>query len=384
MRILIATGIYPPDIGGPATYTETVVAECTRRGVSVSVVTYADTSHSKNDAHAVHRISRALPKGIRHAVYFFSVLYAARGVDVVFAQDTVSAGLPAFLASVFVRKPFVVRITGDYAWEQAMQRFGVTELLDDFLYHSYGLRVGILRMTERFVARRARAVIVPSAYLESVVHAWGVAKEHIHVVYNAVEAPHVTMSRSDARSTLGLSGTILLSVGRLVPWKGFSMLIRLMPRIREHIADARLIIIGSGPDEHALKEVSRREHADSFVTFAGSVPRDKLFLYERAADMILFNTGYEGFSHQLLEELMIGVPVIATRAGGNAELIRDGENALVAEYNNPEDWEEKITKLFSDDSLRARLAVPQASATRFTISRMVDETIAVLASHHLS
>lgn len=380
MNILIATGIYPPDIGGPATYTQTIVAECVRRGVGASVVTYADASHSRQDVSVVHRISRALPKGVRHVAYFFAVLRAARGADIVYAQDTVSAGLPALLASKLTRKPFVVRITGDYAWEQAMQRFGVTDLLDDFLQCSYGVRVEILRMIERYVARNARAIIVPSAYLESVVRAWGVHKEHIRVVYNAVEEPHVTMSTDEARDKLGLRGTVLLSIGRLVPWKGFSMLIHIMPRIKERIPDAQLIIIGSGPDEHTLKEECRRVHADTCVTFTGSVPRDTLFLYERAADMVLFNTGYEGFSHQLLEEMMLGVPVIATRAGGNAELIREGENALVARYNDSIDWEEKIMRLHADHILRARLGVPQASAKRFTVARMADETLSVLAS----
>src|SRR3989338_2858552 len=112
-RILIATGIYPPDVGGPATYSRTLFEELPLRGLSVEVVTYGELLVS--DSALVHRVSRRVLKGIRHTIYFFKVFWYGRRADVIFAQDTVSAGLPALVAATLLRKKFLLKIVGDYA-----------------------------------------------------------------------------------------------------------------------------------------------------------------------------------------------------------------------------------------------------------------------------
>ncbi|NOY35824.1 MAG: glycosyltransferase family 4 protein, partial [bacterium] len=108
MRILICTGIYPPDIGGPATYSKLLFDELSKRGVEVEVLSFGDV--------------RRLPKIIRHLVYFLKTLKRARGADIVFAQDPVSVGLPAAIAAKILQKRFILKVVGDYAWEQYNQR----------------------------------------------------------------------------------------------------------------------------------------------------------------------------------------------------------------------------------------------------------------------
>ncbi|KKU36615.1 MAG: Glycosyltransferase [Candidatus Azambacteria bacterium GW2011_GWF2_46_32] len=112
MKIIIATGIFPPDIGGPATYSETIAEELTRRGFNIRVVTYADRSKNqeagiKKQGYGIVRISRTYPKGLRHFVYFWKLLRISRGADVVYAQDLISAGLPAMCAAKLLRKKCV-------------------------------------------------------------------------------------------------------------------------------------------------------------------------------------------------------------------------------------------------------------------------------------
>ncbi|MBU2219306.1 hypothetical protein KKG15_02345, partial [Patescibacteria group bacterium] len=83
MRILIATGIYPPDIGGPATYAKNLADEFLRRGCGVKVITYS--------------IEKKLPLGIRHFVYFLKTIFNFRKTSVIIALDTFSVGLPSVL-----------------------------------------------------------------------------------------------------------------------------------------------------------------------------------------------------------------------------------------------------------------------------------------------
>src|SRR3989344_2633543 len=105
-NILIATGIFPPDIGGPATYGATMADALRERGFEVKVAVFS-------------RISRKIPKGIRHLLYFFKLLPLIRKSDMVIALNAVSAGFPALLVAKFFKKRFIVRIAGDYDWEIA-------------------------------------------------------------------------------------------------------------------------------------------------------------------------------------------------------------------------------------------------------------------------
>ena len=104
---------------------------------------------------------------------------AGRSADLFLALDPVSVGFPATLVSLLLRKPLVVKIVGDYAWEQGTQRFGITDTLDDFVVkparHPFVL---LLRSTQRMVARRAKHIIVPSAYLKRIVTAWGITEKN--------------------------------------------------------------------------------------------------------------------------------------------------------------------------------------------------------------
>jgi len=373
MRILIATGIYPPEIGGPATYSKMLAQELTRRGHTITLLTYYNAPAPKTPFRFV-AVSRKLPKGIRHAVYFWKALYLSRGADVIFAQDPVSVGVPVFMAARILRKKFFLKVVGDYAWEQGMQRFGVADLLDIFLNKKYGFRVEMLRRVEYFVARHADSVIVPSGYLKGVVEKWGVESARIVVAPNSVSTPHVP-SREDARQALAIDGITFVSVGRLVPWKGFSFLVLLLPKIT-----GNLIIIGEGPDRKKLEDCAEELGVSNRVIFTGSLPKEKMSAYCAAADIFLLNTAYEGFSHQILEAMAIGVPVITTMAGGNKEIVRPGENALSAEYNNEMEWLVAIKKILGDKALRARISSNAAEdVKKYTYEAMIAniETILV-------
>src|SRR4051812_4073073 len=155
MKLFIATGIYPPESGGPATYVKLLEEKLPRRGFEVEVLPF--------------RVVRHLPPLVRHVAYFFKCLSCAERADAVYAQDTLSAGLPAALAARAAGKPFVVRVPGDYAWEQGQQRFGVEENLDEFQHRWHNPMVALMRSLQRFVVRQARAVVVPSEYMKKIV-----------------------------------------------------------------------------------------------------------------------------------------------------------------------------------------------------------------------
>jgi|SRR3989344_3459666 len=378
MRIVIATGIFPPDIGGPATYSKLLAEELIKHGHKITIVTYGEHEsrirnyESGGQNKNLQIVFRSLPKSIRHLLYFWKILRYGYNADVIYAQDAVSAGFPAMVAAWILGKRFFLKVVGDHAWEQGMQRFGVSDLLDDFLAKKYGIRIALLRFFQMRTAKRAEKIVVPSTYLKSVVERWGISSERIMVIPNAISLPNIIPTKEEARRMLGLDGFVLVTIGRLVPWKGFQMLVELMPKLCEVIPNVKLVIIGSGPEERNLQLTTYNLQLP--VTFTGAIPKEKLLQYLAAADVFLLNTSYEGFSHQLIEAMAIGVPVITTHAGGNKELVRDGENALVAEYNNPESWKDGILRLYGDEALRQKFQECNAdSIKKYSAEEMVSK-----------
>ena len=158
-------------------------------------------------------------------------------------------------------------------------------------------------------------------------------------------------------------------------------LIEVMPQVLQNIADAKLIIIGSGPLYSFLKEKIKTMRLEEEVRLVGQVPQEELLSLLRAGDIFLLNTAYEGFSHTLLEAMAMGIPIITTRAGGNQEVMKDDVNGLLVGYNNKEELKYTMVRLALDGVLRKHLAEnAQKSLEMFTRGKMVHDTIGVITS----
>ena len=364
-KILIATGIYPPDIGGPATYSKLLMDELPKRGFKVSVLSFGSVRH--------------LPKLIRHLVYAWRLFRLVPKFDLIYAQDPVSVGLPSLIASRLSGRPYFLKIVGDYAWEQGQQRFGVTDSLDKFVHtRAYSWPVKILKLIETRVAQRATEIIVPSNYLKQIVEAWGVPVSKITVIYNAFDIP-IEIGQAATQEKLKIPNQFLLSVGRLVPWKGFSLLIEILPTLLTRYPDLQLAIIGSGPDLSRLETLAKERGVFERVKFTGQLTRTELFYWIKATKIFLLNTAYEGFSHQLLEVMSVGVPIITTPVGGNLELI-DNKTGLLVEYDNHINWLRAIEKLLDQPELGRELANNAKKAIgQFKTEIMLDKLTKVLS-----
>ncbi len=368
-KLLIATGIFPPDIGGPATYSKLLLDNLPKEGFEVKILAYGNVLQKQSGK--VFIVSKKWPRGLRHFVYFIKVLWLGRKTDIIFAQDPVSVGLPAILAAKILEKRFIIKIVGDYAWEQGFQRFGVNVLLDEFSAEGgsafggqnkkYGFFVGLLRFVQQKVCKNADCIITPSFYLKKIVSGWGIEENKIKVIYNAVDIPEINFTKEEARRKLiypnNINDKIILSIGRDVPWKGFSQLAAVCDELKKEISDIKLIIIGKD------KKLSR----------------EAIFLSLKAADVFVLNTGYEGLSHQILEAMAVGVPIITTNVGGNPELIKDGRNGLLVKYNDKEELKDAIKKvLFNEVDVGGFIEKSRDFVKLFTEEKMISELIKAL------
>ncbi len=375
MRLFIAAGIFHPESGGPATYLYRLLPAIQARGHQVRVLTFGD---GPTDAYPypLQRIPRhVLPQ--RWLRYARAARAELREADCVFIN---SLGLPLVGAGSV---PRVLKVVGDLAWERAVNKGWIapTDDIDAFQTRRDDSRVQLLKMQRAREVRRMDRIIVPSNYLRKMVIGWGAPPERVEVIYNALSpnARASTLSQADARAELGLdSGPLLLTVARLVAWKGIDHLIRALHNVEAALPDVRLLIAGDGPDEARLRALVAEEGMQDRVQFLGRVPREQMPLVFRAADYTVLYSGYEGLSHVMLESLLAGTPLIASDKGGNPEVVRHAVNGLLVPYIDVDALGETLRMAFAGDT-RARLAANTAhDLDRFDWDTLVERTITLL------
>jgi glycosyltransferase involved in cell wall biosynthesis len=370
MRILVITGIFPPDIGGPATYVPQVATALVEHQHTVVVVTLSDARGDPAPSYPfrVVRLRRGIFKPLRIILTIITLLWLGRRTDLLFVNGLY---LEAVAANFFLRKPLVEKIVGDWAWERATNRGWVKDNFEEFQKITYGVRVEALKTLRRFCVRRADIVITPSRYLARWLSHWGVAEKKITVVYNAVEPVFPT-----PYDPIPLSTPIkVVTVGRLVPWKQVDHLIVAMAQCD----GAGLVIVGDGPERKRLEELVRSRDVADRVYFAGQRSKEETLSLMAACDLLVLNSTYEGFPHVVLEAMSVGLPVVATSVGGTPELVRDGENGVLIAPNANGVLSRIFMELVSSSAERQRLADgARRTVERFRHSAMVQETEAVL------
>jgi glycosyltransferase involved in cell wall biosynthesis len=326
MRILITTGIFPPDIGGPATYVPTIAKALAERGHQVTVLTTSEPENLQWDDSIypffVSRINRRQKIWLRSLKCIAEILRLGRAADVIYANGVY---FEAAIASKFLRKPLVMKIVGDEAWERSVRRGWTKDNFEDFQQRCQSWQAELLKRHRSWVVRQADRVIVPSQYLANWVVKWGVPTEKIAVIYNAVEIPDKVEPLSIPLKT----PVKAVTVGRLVPWKQVDGLIEAL----NEISELGLVVVGDGPERPRLERIAQELGVSGRVYFPGQRSKKETLSLMAACDLFVLNSTYEGLPHTVLEAMALGLPVIATAVGGTPEVVRDGETGLLVPLN---------------------------------------------------
>jgi len=371
VRVLIVSGIWPPDVGGPASHAPDVAQFLHDRGHEVEVVTTADAPPAE-EAYRVMAVPRRHRVGVRHYRGAALVHHRARKADVVYT--TGMFGRSAFGATL-ARKPYVVKLTADPAFERSRRRGLVGGDVEDFQRGGGGPVGFVLRRARDAELKRAAYIFCPSAYLRRLVLAWGIPPERVSVLPNPVPSVPDLPDREELRRTFGLNGATLVFAGRLTAQKSLG-------RALESVAAAEgvgLVIAGDGPDREDLERRAQELGLGDRVRFLGRQPRRRIVELFRAADAAILSSSWENFPHTVVEALAVGTPVLAMEAGGVGEVVRDGENGLLVPAGDGAQLAEAVRRYFADDALRERLrAAAAASVAAFAPERVFGELEATL------
>jgi len=237
--------------------------------------------------------------------------------------------------------------------------------------------LGPFRYVDRAFARGAARIVAISdavrAFLERAGH--DPAKlTTIH--YGLDELPVAPSSPTPEEAGIPAGAPLALAVGRLIEQKDHATLLRAFARAREQQPDARLAILGGGPLEAETRALTESLGLAGAVTLPG---RTEIRDWLARADVFVHTSRWEGFGIVLLEAMLAGLPVVATRVSAVPEVVADGETGALVEAGDVEGVARELARVLVDPELSRRLgeAGRERARREFSVARMAERTIAV-------
>jgi glycosyltransferase involved in cell wall biosynthesis len=242
-----------------------------------------------------------------------------------------------------------------------------------------GVQRLVYSTAERTLSYLADAIICVSR--EEYDHALQIRVDptRLHLVPNGV-APLPAAERSAIRRQLGLedSQVCIGYVGRLDAGKAVDRLVQAFAYVHGHVPSARLAVVGSGPQEQALRNQSARLNVAHAVTFLGRAHGPTL---GAGFDVFAFASLYEGFPYALLEAARRGLPIVTTQVGGANQIVSDGITGFVVPQDDGARFARCLVRLCIDKALRDRMAAATIGLIeQWTAQRMIDDTIKVYSA----
>ena len=319
MKILITVGIFPPDIGGPASFVPKIAKLLQENGFEVTIICLSNEKIVDNESYKIIRILRNQNLMIRWIKTIFKMISNGRNADTIFVN-----GLPmeAYIANLFLRKKLIRKIVGDWAWERGRNKGIINDSFDEFQKNKHNLHLEIAKFSRGWTATKADLVITPSVHLKNVVKNWGVSENNLKVIYNGTNIQSkITKKENEVLH--------FITVGRLAPWKNIDKIIQAMAILNEKGFNFIFNIVGSGPLNENLKILVKELKLENKIFFLGQKNTEELNKIYLDSDIYIQASGYEGLPHVILEAINFNLSIISTPIGGTNEILLDGKNGWI-------------------------------------------------------
>ena len=319
MKILITVGIFPPDIGGPASFVPKIAKLLQENGFEVTIICLSNEKIVDNESYKIIRILRNQNLMIRWIKTIFKMISNGRKADIIFVN-----GLPmeAYIANLFLRKKLIRKIVGDWAWERGRNKGIINDSFDEFQKNKHNLHLEIAKFSRGWTATKADLVITPSVHLKNVVKNWGVSENNLKVIYNGTNIQSkITKKENEVLH--------FITVGRLAPWKNIDKIIQAMAILNEKGFNFIFNIVGSGPLNEKLKILVKELKLENKIFFLGQKNTEELNKIYLDSDIYIQASGYEGLPHVILEAINYNLSIISTPIGGTNEILLDGKNGWI-------------------------------------------------------
>jgi len=287
-------------------------------------------------------------------------------IDVVHAHWTFPQGLAAVVNKKLLKTPCVVTLHGSDV---------------------HGLKNPLFKFLNRMVARQADVCTANSAATRNAVANMD-SQINIPIIPMGVDPYLFKKNHSETqkiRGSVHATGKLILYVGRLIRIKGVDQLISAMPAVIQKHPEAKLVIVGNGPERDNLLALSKKLQLENNTIFKTEMSQNRLVEWYSAADLFVLPSRKnpsgekEGQGVVLLEAMACGLPVVGSNVGGIPSIINHEKTGILAKPGNPEDLSEKICILLEETDLREQIIknARQMVLQRFTWESTADKFIKI-------
>ena len=315
----MTVGIFPPDIGGPATFVPKIAKYFQDElNYEIEILTLSDNKNSNiNDDFSVKRIDRNLPIIYRWLKTIFTIYKLGKNKDLIFVNGL---GTETTIANIFLKKKIIRKIVGDPVWERAYSKAKISESFDEFQVKNYGFSISFQKKVRSFSIKKSDIVVTPSQHLKNFILNLGF-KNKIEIINNGVFIPE---ENTNIFTNDQINITI---VSRLVSHKNIEKIIRAISDLNNPLIN--LNIIGDGPELNKLQTISLESENKDNIIFHGKLNRDDINHIFLKSDIYIQASNYEGLPHSLLEAMSYGIPVLCTPVGECKEILGNEDRGYI-------------------------------------------------------
>jgi glycosyltransferase involved in cell wall biosynthesis len=368
MKALLVSGIYPPDIGGPASYIPKLASQLAKRGFNVHVISLTDGKRfvQTKDSTKVHLIPRKIPKYIRIPLTVIAIFFHGMNADFRFANGLYEeVGIVSFI----LRKKFVFKIVGDPIWERFQNSNSTrNDRTDSFKNFNIPKKFALQSTFFKWSIQGSAGVTTPGKELAEVIkERYQIGK--VTVIANGVDIPTIPNH--------GPYKFDLISVSRLVPWKHVEILVEMALKM-----NLSLLVVGDGPDK--LKLIDLASGGAGKIVFSGNLVNEQVQELLGQSRIFALLSEYEGMSFSLLEAMAFGKRILVSNIPANFEVIGESDFACMVNPQNSLDLEASILELLpdSDENFRREKAAQAWAREKFSnvtqVNQMIDYATGIL------
>lgn len=305
MKIVLATGIYPPDIGGPATYVKALAEELRKRDCAVQIVTYGELGVGSRES-GVEYVSKSGNMFTRWQRYAQKLKEIGHDADVIIAFSSVSSGVPLFLSNL--KKPKrILRLGGDFFWERYTARGGMKGLRAWYEGKPF-FRQFFFKIVQPY-----NHIVFSTEFQQEIYREYYPQLPAHSVIENA--AP-----QNDILSHQPHHPFRLLFMGRFVGFKNLPALITAV----QQLDNVELTLVGDGPMKEKLQKQVQAGSLDRRVHFKDSVHGEEKDFLLNDHDLLIIPSTTEISPNVALEAQSKGLPVLLTDQTGLSTALTTG------------------------------------------------------------
>jgi len=357
MKILLATPIYPPEIGGPSQYVKNLSEMLEKRGIKSEVISY---NEMKN-----------IPQPLRFLFYFLKLLNKTRNSDIVYAFNLISCGLPACFWSKVFKKRFIIRLGGDFLWERAVESGRMKKTLREYYQEPKTIKEKFWLYVIKRILNSADKIIFTSHFQKQIyLKHFSIEERKIVVVSNPFPE---TEPIHDQQPSVSYQ---FLYAGRLLKLKNLNVLIEVFKKILERTDKfLKLKIIGNGPEKQSLKKQVKDLGLKNNIIINDSLSHQEILKEIQKSYLCILPALTDITPKFVLECIKLKRPILLTQ---ETEYYQTFKQDLI--FFNPQDKkdiEEKILNLLSEKKYYDYVARIKRISTSYSWSDVVEKHISL-------